>query len=128
MRTICFLTLFAFFSSCNLSDETKQLTGGWMFVDEGRRDKVIDGGTNYIPCEVIKYGYNDEFIIAVQRPVENCFLGKDTITYKEGKNQDYYWLISHSLKLTLGPMNEQQFKEAKIKYNVPEDLQVESVY
>ncbi len=128
MRKLLLISIIVVLSSCNFSDETRSLSGDWTFVDEGHLNRVIDGGKNHIPCDVIKYGYNNDFIIAAQKPTEDCFLGKDTSVYKAGKNKTYYWIIGHSQKLFLGPMNETEFNEAKKKYNVPDDLELKPVY
>jgi hypothetical protein len=113
--------------SCNVSDERNNLSGGWEFVSESKHDKVIDGGKKHIPCEVIAYGFNDEFILAAQKPTEDCFLGKDTIEYKAGRNSTYFWIIAHKQNLFLGPLTETEFKVAKEKYKVPVDLKLNPI-
>ncbi len=114
--------------SCNFSDEVRELKGGWKFVSESKHDKAIDGGDMHIPCEVLQYGDNDNFIIAKQKPTDDCFLGKDTSVYKDGRDKIYYWLIVKKQKLLLGPLDELEFIQARRKYEVPDELKLESVY
>ena len=124
-KNIVLLILIIF--SCNPSDEVTTLSGGWKFVSEGRHDRVIDGGRQSIPCEIIEYGYSNDFIIATQQPTEDCFLGKDSTIYKEGRDKKYYWLIGHKDNLFLGPMNEVEFADAKRKYGVPTNLKMKPI-
>ncbi len=74
-KVICILLL-SLLHACNFTDETRDLSGGWEFVDEGHAYKVLDGGSVFIPWEVIEYGDNNDFIIAAQKPIEDCFLGE----------------------------------------------------
>lgn len=128
MKKLLILLFIVVLTSCNFSDETRTLSGGWTFVSEARHDRVIEGGNIFIPCEVIKYGYNKDFIVAAQKPTEECFLGKDTFEYKLGRDTVYYWLIKHSSKIFLGPMDEEEYLQARIRYKVPENLKLKSLY
>lgn len=122
-----FISLILISFSCNPSDEVTSLSGGWKFVSEGKYDRAIDGGNQIIPCEVVEYGYSNDFIIAAQRPAKDCFLGKDTTIYKEGRDKIYYWLIIHNQSLSLGPMNALEFENAKKQYGVPDKLKMKPI-
>ena len=127
MKIKYFILLFIISFSCNPSDEVNTLSGGWMFVSEGRNDRVIDGGNQIIPCEVIEYAYSDNFIIAAQKPTKDCFLGKDTSKYKDGLDKVYYWLIVHKQNLFLGPLNKREFEDNKKIYGVPTSLKMKPI-
>lgn len=114
--------------SCNFSDEVRELNGGWKFVSESKHDRAIDGGDIHIPCEVLQYGDNENFIIAAQKPTADCFLGKDTSIYKDGRDKIYYWLIVKSQKILLGPMTKTEFEQSRKQYKVPDNLKLEDAY
>jgi len=120
------LILILFFS-CNFSDESIKLSGGYSFVDEGKKHKVIIGKNNYIPCEVIDYDFDNNFIIVKQKPTDLCFYGKDSSFYKEGKQFNYYWIIDNSNKLFLGPLNFKEFSNSLKKLNVSDKLKLKPV-
>ena len=128
MKIITFIFVIIIFSSCNFSNEKRVLSGGCCFYSDGRPNDVIAINKDcFIPCQIIKYGYNNDFIIAAQNPQKDCFLGKDSFTYKEGKDRTYFWLVIHQQKLLLGPLNEKEFNDAKIKYHVPISLELKPV-
>ena len=122
MFIVCFL------HACNFSDEQIKLSGGWIFVTEGKHEKVLDGGGIFIPCEVTDYQYNDDFIIASQKPTSECFLGNDTFKYKYGKDSTYYWLVIHTSDELLGPLTKEEYLKVRMKYNVPETLRLKETY
>jgi hypothetical protein len=125
-RPFCFV-IFMALSSCNLSDETKELSGGWLFVSESKTDKVIDGGYAFIPCEVTHYGYNIDFIIAAQKPTRECFLGKDKSDYQFGSDSTYYWIVVHKGKQLIGPLGRIEFENAKDSLKIPSSIKLEPI-
>lgn len=59
-------------SSCGNSDEAEELSGGYLYRDEGGNIKeLLSGraGMVSIHGKVVRYRYNAEFIAAVQHPV-----------------------------------------------------------
>lgn len=76
MKNGCILIVFFLFS-CNLSDEVQSLPGGWVYMSEGteyayiylnqrlHNEKKIQ---NIIFPNVAKYQFNEDYIIAIQRP------------------------------------------------------------
>jgi hypothetical protein len=57
---------------CNLSDEAEELSGGYLYRNEGPNTKeLLSGrpGMASIHGKVVGYHYNADFIVAVQRPV-----------------------------------------------------------
>ena len=66
MKKLTLIYILTILSSCNFSDETRELSGDWTFIDEGDFNKVIDKGKIHIPCGVTQYGYNDDYIIVAQ--------------------------------------------------------------
>ena len=60
-----------------------------------------------------------------QKPNKYDNIMDDTANYKYGRDTLYYWIIIKKKKLCLGPLLENEFNEAKIKYNVPSGLNLE---
>jgi len=81
----------------------------------------------FVPAEVISYNYDKNFILAAQKPIisyDSLFKG---IVYKDGTDRIYFWLIIHKEYLILGPMIEEEYQEARMKYGVPSDLKLKRV-
>jgi len=123
--------IFLVLCGCNGSDYTINLSGGYFFSGEGKGGNMILAyhGSNerYLPCEVIAYNHNENFIIAKQKAIEGC--GSEvgyipSVLYKEGFDTTYYWLISHKDSLRIGPMNKREYEHTRIKYGVPNHLQL----
>ena len=69
MRIFFIVLLSIFLSSC--SDSTKELSGNYFLREEGRdlNDISCHSATEReIPANIISYNFNDDFIIASQRP------------------------------------------------------------
>jgi hypothetical protein len=48
--------------------------------------------------------------------------------YKNGRDSFYYWIIRHNPYIILGPLNENEFIDARKKYQVPDNLVMKSVW
>ncbi len=112
--------------SCNLSDQVEQLSGNCIFISEGPKDQIIEGENFWIPCQVTRYAYNDDFIIAAQKPTRECFRGSDNFSYSIGKDSTYYWIVVHKEGLLIGPLTRSELVSKKEFYQIPDDLEVEA--
>jgi len=108
------------------SDHFENLGSDYFYRDEGGKIKDIlckkakSGG---IPSTVVSFNYNDEFIIAKQKPnLPQDILYDKIYKYKEGTNATYYWLVIKDKYIVLGPYNSREFASARIKYKVDDDL------
>lgn len=114
------------------SDATKELGGSYFLRIEGESTNEIlnhEPNKNGVPPAVLKYNFNDSFIIAEQKPNKfNDVMHDDSIVYRNGRKALYYWIILKHKNKLVGPMNEVEFKEARNKYKVPKDLVLQSVY
>ncbi len=112
-------------------DVEKELSGGYSYSLEGST-RFIGHPTQLttgkiIPCEVIDYEYNDEFIIASQDPVSfaDCprpYNREDAIN---SGNDINYWIADHRSDALLGPLSLEEYKEKRAELGIPEDLQLE---
>ena len=121
---IFLIVLFSIFlSAC--SDSTKELSGNYCLREEGRdlNDISCHSATGReIPANIISYNFNDDFIIASQRPKMTDDPLYSETHYFNGRDSMYFWLIVHKSKLVLGPLTKSQFDKALSKYNVPMTL------
>jgi len=112
---------------CNFSDSTENLGDGFFYRNEGGDIKDIlcekpKGGQ--IPSTVVDFAYNNEFIIAKQKPkLPQDILYDKNYNYKLGADFTYYWLIVKDKHIVLGPFDEREFMEERKKYKIPEKLE-----
>ena len=111
--------------SCS-SDYTKNLGNGYFYRFEGGEmndifNKKANGGQ--IPANVVSYDFDDDFIIAKQKPKlpQDPLYEKD-YKYIKGDKEYYYWLIVKESNLVLGPLNFEEFNSSRIKYKVPNNI------
>lgn len=121
-----------FILSCgSCGDSSNELSGGYFLRDEGIDVHDIlnhTDGLKEIPANVISYNYDNNFIIASQRPNKNPDpLYNRSPIYKDGKNTIYFWLIINKSKLVVGPLTTTEFQQARVQYNVPENLQLKPI-
>ncbi len=128
MDKIRLYTIFLFFAiySCT-SDLTVNLGSGYTYRDEGEKIKDIFyknpsvGGE--IPATIISYDYDNNFIIAKQKPkLPQDPLYEKTYIYNKGDSVIYFWLIVKNKKKVFGPLDEKQFNRLKKEYGVPNSL------
>ena len=58
--------------SCNMSDSSEELNGGYTFVHEGENYNFIYG-KHFIYPNVIEYKYNKDYIVASQKPNKDLY-------------------------------------------------------
>ena len=106
-----------FIQSC-ISDSIKNLGNGYFYRDEGENIKDIlcqnsNGGE--IPATVLDYIYNDEYIIAKQKPKypqEPLYKRK----YEYGTNDSlFYWIILKTNDVVLRPLSWQEYLDMRLK-------------
>jgi len=125
LSAVLFLTLIIL--SCS-SDYTKSLGNGYYYRHEGDElndiynEKPNPNGRE-IPANVVAYDFDDDFIIAKQKPKlpQDPLYDKD-YKYDRGDKEFYYWIIIHKKKLILGPLDFDKYKLVRKENNVPEDL------
>lgn len=115
--------------SCNFSDSTRQLGDGYFFRNEGGKIKDIlceDPKGGEVPATVIAYGYDENFIIAKQKPkLPQDALYDNEYNYKKGSNAIYYWIVIKDKHSVLGPLAYDEYQEARNKFKIPDELKVE---
>lgn len=75
-----------------------------------------------IPPTIISFDYNNKFVIAKQKPrIPINSIYKD-YNYSRGDSATYYWIIIKRQKITLGPLNINEFEKLKEKYDIPNSL------
>ena len=115
--------------ACGLhGDYTSALSGGYFLRSEGGIHRDIlnyDSGYKEIPANVLSFDYNDEFIVAKQRPADfNEPLYEGHYEYPIGNDTIYFWLVACKLHLIFGPLSQKEFEAVRRKYNVPGSLDV----
>ena len=109
-------------SSCNSSDD---LSGDYTFSGKGGGQDYIYhtmSGQNgkIIPCEVIAYAYNDQFIIAAQEPRDDCFQNRQD-AQKSG-NAINFWIANHTKEELIGPLSFEEYMKRRQGLQIPEEL------
>ena len=128
---ICSLFIIFLFSLlfAYCSDYSVHLGNNYTYAHEGIGGNRIfhehpaKGGE--IPPDVISYGYDKQFIIAKQKPNEFDSAYETEYVYSLGRDTVYYWLIIKEEQKVFGPMDINEFNEAKKRYDVPDELKLE---
>lgn len=112
-------------SSCS-SDYTKNLGDDYFYRFEASDLRDIhceraNGGQ--IPADVVAYDFDDNFIIAKQKPkLPQDPLYDEDYKYSKGVEEYYYWLIVKESNLILGPLSFEEFNNSRIKYKIPDNI------
>ena len=72
---------------------------------------------NDIPPTVLDFKYNRKFIIAKQKPKLPSSIMYAKVEYPYGDSV-YYWIIIKKEHRLIGPLNKEEFKKNKEKYNI----------
>lgn len=127
LQMLCII--FLVFCNCT-NDYSKNIGSGYTYRNEGGSIKDIShkyptkGGE--IPSTVVSFDYDNEFIIAKQKPkLPQDVLYSKKYSYDEGDTVFYYWLIIKKEHKVFGPLSIEQFSEMKKEYNVSAELNLE---
>lgn len=142
---IAFLILLV---ACNMSDLSQELSGNYFYAMESATEKAIlshSGKRQSIYGEVLDYKYDNDFIVAMQRPdseshilniafdlpdgdiAENLpeaksILKSDPTYIKIFSDTLNYWIISHNHNKVFGPLTKPEFEKLHDSLGVDEDL------
>ena len=127
MRIITAFVLSIFLVSCGgwIGDSIEELPGTYEFVFEGGDFNYIYGGVKnqkVIPCNVEKYNFNDDYIIAYQKACKDCIIEHD-VKQKEGSF--YYWIIDVKKDTLYSFSTREDYMEKRKELGVPEKLKLE---
>lgn len=123
--------LFMFLLLFGCSDYSKDLGGGYTYMNEGGGDAAIfhqypsKGGE--IPPSIVSYKYDKDYITAKQIPdtVSMAMGYYREYVYNGSLNKYYYWLVIKKDLKILGPLDIDQFNQKRKEYNVPDKLILE---
>ncbi len=122
--SILFLTLI--FHNCSFNDSTENLGDGYFYRNEGESIKDIlckKANGREIPATVLEYHYDDNFIIAKQKPkIPQDPLYDLDYKYNKGTNEYYYWIIVKDSNIVLGPLSIEEFNISRIKLKLPNNI------
>jgi hypothetical protein len=118
--------IFQIFQDCNYNDD-KNLGDGFVYFADHKMISNINGSCGEIPSNVLEYKHDKKFIVATQKPIENdpnVLLYDTAYYYKQGYDTIYYWIILKDFKKVIGPLTEDEFLKAIIKYKVSKTLKL----
>ncbi len=134
LTLLLFFLLLIFLSGCPGAIDSitfKELGHGYIYHEiVGLPTISKDNSNKNIPCIVVSYNYNNNFIIALQKDYKLSEKEKDLITEDEyydlamEKGISKFWIISHSLDSIFGPMNKEDFNKKRKELGVPDNLKL----
>jgi hypothetical protein len=120
---VVYFTAAALLGSCQ--DMAVDLSGNYFYRDEGGdiKDILYREGDGEIPATVLDYAFNNDFIIAKQRPkVPAEPLYARHPIYVSGLEHEYYWIIDHAHDTIWGPLLEEEYLRTRDRIGVPTEL------
>ena len=97
----------------SFSDKNDNLGNGYTYYSEQQHIS----GEHEIPPTVIEYKYNDEIIIAKQRPMKYANIMYKDYNYYMGRDTLYYWIIDKKMHGIIGPLDFKNFRKRVSKYS-----------
>ena len=96
-------------TSCSMSDGIIDMKNGFIFARESKYSQVIEriGGDTIVPCSVLEFEYNQEYIVAVQ--VDN----KDCMSEVGSDSKLNFWIIDCDNNEIYERMTIKDFQEMK---------------
>lgn len=125
-------------SASGCTDSTNTLTSNYALFAESAHDRRIieltedDYGQVVVPCEIVSYDHDGNFIVAAQRVEFSCLPLAVPGNPDSGRlnptglvvGDTYYWIVDDSFKKVYGPFDAAAFRRAKEGLNVPKELDV----
>ncbi|WP_157976852.1 DUF3997 domain-containing protein [Taibaiella helva] len=121
LALMCSVALF-FSCGAGVSDYTEELPGGYQFISESRDEQFIQGNYRFIPCTVLDYCYNQDYILVSQKPKKNCLILPDSPI----KNVDtvQFWIIDIVNDSLRGPYKKDDYMDLRRDLNIPAHLKL----
>ena len=107
------------------SDRTESLGSGYFLREEGGaiRDILSErAGGREVPATVTAVAYDDDFILAQQRPKSPPDPLYEAEYVYPDPDRDYFWIINKRDDSISGPLSLQEFEDARASLGVSEDL------
>lgn len=111
------LVFIVFLYSCSFSDYSTELGDDYIFVSESNSSQYIYNSndsnfTQVIPCTIIEYSYDSEYILTKNRMNIDCSNSGyiDTISF--------YYILDKKKKLCIGPLDSNTFIIKKKQLNI----------
>lgn len=133
MRTNIIISVFIalIYTGCGVSDIVKKLPNEYVYMSESSSQKWIINNDSksidakdYIPCKIVKYAYDNKYIIAkIKFHYDlNCAVGfSESKKLKEGNI--YYYIIDTSKDVRYGPFaTKENFDKQKLKLGIKLEL------
>jgi len=86
-----------------------------MIVHKGKGGSA---STRVVQPMVFAYGYNDDFIIAMQHPEKGTKVDKSTT---------YWYIVEVASRDAHGPLSEDEFNQLRAKFKVPAEISFKTV-
>ncbi|MHB1003073.1 MAG: DUF3997 domain-containing protein [Thermoleophilia bacterium] len=80
-----------------------------------------------IPCNVISYDFNDDYIVALQMPSTECvgnLAVRSDVSTEPGSGNNY-WIVDKEALKTYGPYTEEEYITKRQELDVPDDLKLD---
>jgi len=125
MRSVTLFLSLLLVYSCNFSDYVRDLPGSYKYYDEGGSFKVIYGGVknrSVIPCTVLRYKFNNDFIIAFQKAANKCHFPNEV---EQELGISYYWIIDVKKDSLYRFSNQKKYLQKRRELGIPKKLQFE---
>jgi hypothetical protein len=113
-----FIGLVLFLGCGGVSDAVEKLSNKYVYMDESNTQKFImfEGGSslieqekNYIPCQILKYKDNKNYIIAqIKFHYEMGFVVGFEESKKLKEGQIYYYIIDTNKNVRYGPFEDKE--------------------
>jgi hypothetical protein len=106
--------------SCSMSDGVTNMNNGYLHARESNYSQVIEdeSGKVIVPCTVIDFDYDKDFIVAAQ--VEN----KDCFSLVSDKATPLYWIIDCKSNKVYSYLSLEQYLDFKEKFRISERLKL----
>lgn len=127
MKIIMLILSTMLFASCGgvTSDYSEKLPGGYQFISESKDQSFIYGkNKQYIPCSVISYAFNNDFILVYQQPSELCIHTEATGIKIANIDVVQFWIIDVQQESLMGPFTLLEFLNQRKKMGVPNELEL----
>lgn len=125
-KSVLFYFVIVSLIGCNNSDNVVDLGDGYFYRNEGGMIKDIlseISENGEIPSTVLDYSYDNNFIIAKQKPkIPQDPLYSKKINYKLGLNREYYWVIQKKQSIVIGPLSFDEYRDIFRLKKIPKKL------
>ena len=114
LSLLLLLVLFIALAYLSIGGNVEELGKGYQFINEDPNSIINKDHVVKVPPRIIELGWNERFIVAVQKPNRYCIEPEERNKYPQIEKNLFYWIIDKDKDSVFGPLLYEEYKSREL--------------